>query len=23
MSQHFEIVIFTAAVQDYADWVLD
>ncbi len=23
MSKHFEIVIFTAAMQDYADWVLD
>ena len=23
MSQHFEIVIFTAAMQDYADWALD
>ena len=23
MSEHFELVIFTAAVQDYADWVLD
>ena len=23
MSEFFEIVIFTAAVQDYADWVLD
>lgn len=23
MRQHYEIVIFTAAMQDYADWVLD
>jgi CTD small phosphatase-like protein 2 len=23
MSHHYEIVIFTAALQDYADWVLD
>ncbi len=23
MSQYYEIVIFTAATQDYADWVLD
>lgn len=23
MSKYFEIVIFTAAMQDYADWVLD
>ena len=23
MSQLYEIVIFTAAMQDYADWVLD
>ena len=23
MSQAYEIVIFTAAMQDYADWVLD
>lgn len=23
MSKYFEIVIFTAGVQDYADWVLD
>ena len=23
LSQNFEIVIFTAAMQDYADWVLD
>ena len=23
MSQHFEIVIFTAAMQDYADWALE
>jgi CTD small phosphatase-like protein 2 len=22
-SQYYEIVIFTAAMQDYADWVLD
>jgi TFIIF-interacting CTD phosphatase-like protein len=23
MAQHFEVVIFTASVQDYADWVLN
>ncbi len=23
MSEYFEIVVFTAAMQDYADWVLD
>ena len=23
MSKHYELVIFTAAMQDYADWVLD
>jgi TFIIF-interacting CTD phosphatase-like protein len=23
MSQLYEVVIFTAAMQDYADWVLD
>lgn len=23
MSQHYEVVIFTAAMQEYADWVLD
>ena len=23
MSQYYELVIFTAAMQDYADWVLD
>lgn len=23
MSQYYEIVIFTAAMQDYADWVID
>jgi CTD small phosphatase-like protein 2 len=23
LRQHFEIVVFTAAVQEYADWVLD
>ena len=23
MSQHFELVIFTAAQQDYADWIID
>jgi CTD small phosphatase-like protein 2 len=23
LSEYFEIVIFTAAMQDYADWVLD
>ena len=23
MSKYYEIVIFTAATQDYADWVLD
>jgi CTD small phosphatase-like protein 2 len=23
MSQIYEVVIFTAAMQDYADWVLD
>jgi CTD small phosphatase-like protein 2 len=23
MNEHYEIVIFTAAVQDYADWVID
>lgn len=23
MAQHFELVIFTAAVKDYADWILD
>jgi len=23
MSKHYEIVIFTAAMQDYADWVID
>lgn len=23
MNKHFEIVIFTAAMQDYADWVVD
>lgn len=23
LSQHFEIVIFTAAMQDYADWIVD
>lgn len=23
MSKHFEVVIFTAAMQDYADWALD
>lgn len=23
MKKHFEIVVFTAAVQDYADWILD
>ena len=23
MSQHFELVIFTAALQDYANWVID
>ena len=23
MSHHFEIIIFTAAMQDYADWALD
>ena len=23
LSQHYEIVIFTAALQDYADWILN
>ena len=23
MEQYFEVVIFTAAVQEYADWILD
>jgi len=23
MAQHYEVVVFTAAMQDYADWVLD
>ena len=23
MNQYYEIVIFTAAMQDYADWVID
>lgn len=23
MGKHYEVVIFTAALQDYADWVLD
>jgi CTD small phosphatase-like protein 2 len=23
MSKYYEIVIFTAAMQDYADWVID
>lgn len=23
LSNHYEIVIFTAAMQDYADWALD
>jgi CTD small phosphatase-like protein 2 len=23
LSKHFEIVIFTAAMQDYADWALE
>ena len=23
LSNHFEIVIFTAAMPDYADWILD
>eukprot|EP00826_Nyctotherus_ovalis_P065819 TRINITY_DN968_c0_g2_i11.p6 TRINITY_DN968_c0_g2~~TRINITY_DN968_c0_g2_i11.p6 ORF type:complete len:110 (-),score=37.82 TRINITY_DN968_c0_g2_i11:238-567(-) len=23
MGRHYEVVIFTAALQDYADWVLD
>lgn len=23
LSQYYEIVIFTAAMQDYADWIVD
>jgi len=23
MSKHFELVIFTASVQEYADWIID
>ena len=23
LSKHFEIVVFTAAMPDYADWILD
>lgn len=23
MAKHYEIVIFTAAVKDYADWIID